>query len=607
MRLLCLSGGAAVLLNTKAESDIRMTRVDGLAAALTNEAVATVIVADVGQIDNRLAAVVHDAGRRGISVGLIPFDGSRPAALMRLIDGDAGVRSTKARIGLYSSRGLDHDFAQSAAAPDGAAVVRLQRKTQRDGGTDYASPDDACFRVQTESFTALGVVTEGRQTYCLLGMGCIHPTISDPPVGRLSPKDIAADHWLLQSCHSPYAWSDLGAYLTVPLAVALAGQARTVICSTHVQTYIPDLLAVYVDLLNAGRSAGEIVLALNAHASRMGVDRDPFILLGRPDARAIVPSGQPVPKAATRRSVAGRNLGRLHRLITNLEFIRRDNPFGLDLQRNRAFALFQRDSSWMARLDLRVVHERGGPSLGLPALVDSHRPPNERVSLRETTQRLGPAWHAEGGFYTVGENLDRSYVAKTAEPSRATCRVCGEPLLDRHMRYVGQSGSAAYARRRQRVCPRCLVVEHVQPVHADATRIDVQRRKQGLDLDLVYFNRTREPQWVYSYAFVSDPNNISRHTGRAVYDALLSQVPTSPRAFGPMSVAPGGEFRTCFNVGPVPDRFWYLLVEVNLFVDFCWNWFSFTYRSAGIDEWLESDDYRKSLPRAWPRPRSAPG
>ena len=243
MRILSLSKSTAEAFRSL-NLDFTAIEPAELQAELISSSDPAIVVAELSQINNRLADCIEMGCAAGISVGIVPYDPRYTESFGRLLASSVGVRESAATVGLYSSRGLDLDF-RELSFPFAGKIVKMKRKSEAEGMV--TSPDDAALQITRHDFTSLAVVTEGRQSYCLMGMGCLHPTISAPELGRLSPRDIRARHWLLQSCHSPFMWPELGSYLTLPLSIALTGGAESVICSTHVQTYIPDLLNAYLD------------------------------------------------------------------------------------------------------------------------------------------------------------------------------------------------------------------------------------------------------------------------------------------------------------------------------------------------------------------------
>lgn len=606
MRIFSLLNEAELLIQATVSDLVRFVSLESLSLELCSAPEPAIVVGKVSQIDNKLADVVYAAGVRGVSVGLLPYDGQYPESLSRLLQPSVPIQDGAATIGLYSSRGLSFDF-REPEHPVSAKLVKLKRKSEDEGRS--TSPEDASHQITRTEFTALAIVTEGRQTYCLLGMGCLHPTISELELGRIAPRNVSARHWLLQSCHSPFVWPELGSYLTVPLSIALTSNAETVICSTHVQTYIPGLLNLYLERLSQGWTLGDIVRALNDHAASAGVDYRPFLLLGNPESRAIAatPSLSSAAKSATHVSPAQvtRRVRLLRRLIANVNFVSDEDNFGFD-SKNDALSQFRRDMGWLSKIDLRSLSHFAILVEDIGTLLDGMRPPNEAVSLESATKRLSLAWEHQGGFYAVGERLDENYSPDGALQTSDRCLVCNECLIERRLSYFGQSPSTEYTERSQRICPRCLVVEHVSPVHRASTAVTAERTAHEMRIGLSYTNTSTEPQWVFAFAFLSDPNNVSKSTASDPYKNLLKMTANQRAQSDPRSLAPGETFQFEFSTGPIPDEFWYLLLEVNLMVDFCWNWYSFTFRERRIEAWLRSSKYPTTLPRAKPLSSSVP-
>jgi hypothetical protein len=600
MRIFSLSDASYQSLLADYPEGVRRININHLSSELCSSSESAIVAGEISQIDNQLADRIHAAAAEGISVGIVPYDSRYPESFRRLLEPSNGVQEGTARIGLYSSRGLQFDFGRSAATSFTGNIVKLKRKSENEGRN--TSPEDAALQITQHDFTALGIVTEGRQTYCLVGMGCLHPTISASELGRLAPANIRARHWLLQSCHSPFVWPELGSYLTVPLSIALTGGAESVICSTHVQTYVPDLLDLYLEMASRGLPMGRIVRALNDHSVSQGVDYRPFMLLGNPDSKAIVADHRQFRTELASFSSARSTkkiIGTVRRLISNVNFVSDPDSFGFD-KKNDAFVQFRRDIAWLPRVDMRSLSRFADSAHEVEKLIDRMRPPNEQVPLKIATERLSEAWETQGGFYAVGEQLDENYSTEGARQTEDRCQICCEKLIERKLSYFGQSPSAEYSERCQIVCPRCLVVEHVSPVHRRSTQVTAKRTAHELSVSLSYTNATSETQWVFAFAFLSDPNNVSRSTAGTAYKQLLERTANRRAQQDPTSLEPGQTFEFGFSTGPVPDDFWYLLLEVNLMVDFCWNWFSFTFREKRIEKWLSSPQYPSTLPRVKP-------
>ncbi|WP_145986984.1 hypothetical protein [Bradyrhizobium vignae] len=343
---------------------------------------------------------------------------------------------------------------------------------------------------------------------------------------------------------------------------------------------------------------GDIVRALNNHAATEGVDYRPFMLLGNPESRALVADrATPRKSAGSSPDPKAKEVSQLlRRFVANVGFVSNAANFGFQ-KNNEPHSQFRRDMAWLARADIRSLSRAGRSESDIEGLIDGIRPPNERISLKQATLRLSEAWEEAGGFYAVGEQLDEMYGPEGAQQLDTCCQVCGERLIERRLSYLGQNISVEYSERRQVICPRCLVVEHVSPMHRQATNVVAVRSGQEFVTRVSYTNITSQPQWVYSFAFLSDPNNVSRSTAERAYKRLLERTVCRRAQQAPRSIGPGGKFDFEFRTGPVPEDFWYLLLEVNLMVDFCWNWFSFTFREKRIEDWLRSERYSSTLPR----------
>jgi hypothetical protein len=122
-----------------------------------------------------------------------------------------------------------------------------------------------------------------------------------------------------------------------------------------------------------------------------------------------------------------------------------------------------------------------------------------------------------------------------------------------------------------------------------------------------YVNTTDRPQFVFAFHRLTDPNNVSasynakdvhsieRHK---IYKSLLRGTEALPKQWEPRFLPSGHsvEFDGRIVIGGA--HLFYLLVEIHLFIDLCWNWISFTLARGGIDDWLASAEYRKVIPRS---------
>jgi hypothetical protein len=139
---------------------------------------------------------------------------------------------------------------------------------------------DVANALKRYPITCFAGQASGRQTFIQIGckpVACLFQDLSGTlrdDSGSVSPNNSIVEHILLQSCHSPFVWPDFGGnYLSVPLAFLFGTITRTFITSTRVQSLIPGLVPLYFHLASKGRTAGEIVVALNALAGNRGAIR----------------------------------------------------------------------------------------------------------------------------------------------------------------------------------------------------------------------------------------------------------------------------------------------------------------------------------------------
>lgn len=156
----------------------------------------------------------------------------------------------------------------------------------------------------------------------------------------------------------------------------------------------------------------------------------------------------------------------------------------------------------------------------------------------------------------------------------------------------------------------------------------LQCQGDGSDIEFSYTNLSGPAQWIFGCVFCSDPNNLSKSSSKHVYRELISALkiesgppraiqgiekgPDVPRSrhpkdnqgnrersalvFSGIELSDGETYRMPVRL-ILPDgvTFFYALVEAFIFVDFCWNWLSFTYRSDGIERWMSGEDYQRSI------------
>jgi hypothetical protein len=95
---------------------------------------------------------------------------------------------------------------------------------------------------------------------------------------------------------------------------------------------------------------------------------------------------------------------------------------------------------------------------------------------------------------------------------------------------------------------------------------------------------------------LNDPKNINERVNKGIYEAVLGPLKLKQRASKARLVKPGGTASFTFEVTGIAPQLFYLLLELNVFVDGCWNWFGVTWRSEGMRAWIDSELYQQTLP-----------
>ncbi|MGY3404127.1 hypothetical protein ACVWZV_000240 [Bradyrhizobium sp. GM5.1] len=151
MRIFSLLNEAELLIQATVSDLVRFVSLESLSLELCSAPEPAIVVGKVSQIDNKLADVVYAAGVRGVSVGLLPYDGQYPESLSRLLQPSVPIQDGAATIGLYSSRGLSFDF-REPEHPVSAKLVNLKRKSEDEGRSTPLQPggcisSDHAYRV----------------------------------------------------------------------------------------------------------------------------------------------------------------------------------------------------------------------------------------------------------------------------------------------------------------------------------------------------------------------------------------------------------------------------------------------------------------------------
>ncbi|MCC8992646.1 MAG: hypothetical protein LM550_02930 [Candidatus Contendobacter sp.] len=446
-------------------------------------------------------------------------------------------------------------------------------------------------------------VLNGRQTFVHLDSDLLlHPGVpidicqSACIVSSLKAK---AHHWLIQSCHSPFIWSDFGEYLTVPLALAKNLHAKSILVSTRVQTYIPRALEIYAQMAVNGNTMGAIVRALNAAAKRHGCDVRPFILLGNPDTiiakqdKAAI-GYTPLPYVARETADA---IARIAHQLCNLVIL----VDGQYLNFKAADGTPKQFRALVHQIKGEFNHRRESLRSYIPqsnSLVDrwNSLATNNHTRIQNLANLLGVAWtKGIGYYYHPSDAIESHYIPIDASLTEIRCASCGSLLYQRTL-VPASVGKTWRADRVQFSCPRCLVVLDASADLATSIKVTTKRDADAMYIAVQYQNNSSHPQLILPIAHWNDPNNLSVRASRnrALADKLLG---------GAVATAPAPEL---FELPPKDTVEWsatislkaplfYCLFELNLFVDFEWNWLSATLRQPRISDWLKSIEYHRAI------------
>lgn len=614
------------------------------------------LVADINLIDDGLASAINTAQRISRTpVGICPYSDSHPDALVRLLRPSYGCAPTAAKYIAYSVDAEAFDSIQTL--PGIAGVIK-----------SFASGDtvDVCKELGAGG-TCFVAQLNGRQTFCFLDAhACIHPdsfgNVRNTP-GVITPETCPVEHFLIQSCHSPFRWHDLGTnYYSVPLAFILRGAAQTFVTSTRVQSLVPNLLDLYMSCANAGMTIGEIVLELNGHCRALRIDEDPFVMFGHPDSRVVMRAEVTRHSRSLETGAFDRYRSHLYALGSVLQNMRFSRDFILGVVPSTA--LVDRDAR--ALVGNCVQHLQAIKSKGTEASLDEARFLNNataaakslekalnRISIEEkrffeqftlvskafSAQTLRfrslqavaatPSTHPDlemftaallrtgqkdalaalsaelvemwkqkqGYYYYFSDRLESLFLPDAPVQTNRPCPSCRSPLLSKPHRYIGLNPTRSYQSRQQLVCPRCLVVSDASPLCAAHIESTLKREEAECQVEITYRNSGANPELVFGYCHVNDPNNVSANLSVDLFSQLLGGITVTHSDWKPRTIGPGETWFCTVHVEHIPPDLFYLLFEVHLFIDGCWNWLSFTYRKACLDEWLQTPEYVRSLPQ----------
>jgi hypothetical protein len=222
----------------------------------------------------------------------------------------------------------------------------------------------------------------------------------------------------------------------------------------------------------------------------------------------------------------------------------------------------------------------------------------QKDALSTLSTGLLDLWkQTQGYYYNFADNMERLFLPDSPFFTDHRCPSCGSSLLNKPQRYVGLTPTDSYRVRQQLVCPRCLVVRDASFLHSTQIESSFLTEGDKVQIEIRYRNQSRNPEWLFGYFHLNDPNNVSAHLSGDIFKRLLSGLSLSSNDWQPRTLAPGEMWSGVISVEGIPRDLFYLLVECHLFIDGCWNWLSFTRRAAKLDGWLESSECLGTLPQ----------
>jgi len=577
---------------------------------LSEQVASVAIVTDIAQIDDELARKVTDFQREtGISIGIIPFSMEHSETFERHLTPTTGAVLEQSTSVLYSlDKGFTNDL--KLLSKQNNCSSSLTTFDLNSKGIDVAQA------VKLRPLTLFAAQASGRQTFIQIGCdpaACLYPDLEAKHgghVGSISPNNSQIEHILTQSCHSPFVWPDFGAnYASVPLAFIMGRTTRTFICSTRVQSMLPGLIPLYFNLARKGRTVGEIVAALNALARDLLIDNDPFILLGNPDSKIIAlpcsradGTGEDINSSRTR--VFFNHARTLANIIDNLNFTMRlfhleDEPSVKEAKRLKA-TIDNLGLEFQAKFPrLRGPYRFPGANQAsdVASFASSLIRQGKNNPLEVIQLQMRKYWYIKHGFYYYFSNcLEELYLPDGCFLTAARCPVCQSRLFEKRFVYGGSGSPPDYKERTQEVCSRCLVTADINPLVRNSVKRCVIKTDAGIFANIEYTNTSTQTQWVFAFGKINDPNNTSEKLKTKIRTAVLGSVALSQPEMKALLVKPNDTATFTFQVTGIKSDLFYLLLEVNLFVDGCWNWFGVTWRSKGLKSWVDNELYEKTLP-----------
>ncbi|MDS4031154.1 MAG: hypothetical protein RKO66_13945 [Candidatus Contendobacter sp.] len=577
------------------------------------------IVVDHNQIDAHLFHLMS-RHQKTLKIGLIPYDSTRTTCFASLLEPYPGQDPDKLLMGFYSVTADQYrEF--------GVDNQEKQKNLKKTHALLYygVNPSPDIMKLQEilrmENLTNFAAVMNGRQTYLTSNSGLtLHSTFSNPSEKRIIVSSTRCKHWLLQSCHSPFNWENSGNFTPIPLAIILNGMSRSAIASVRLQTFTPGLLNLYRELSLLGYTLGEISQRLNLYVSKIYCDDQAFILFGHPNTRIAKTNLNDSNKQTnelTQRNQLGISLIseqeikrshmailRVENLLLNLSFLSdsylwRHSNQGRERRgyianiTHDSLRSFYKKISKIARNPSIVIRPENALSI-VKSVADSI---NNNFDLEKISIEFKKFWQAQVGYYySLDQISDSNYLPEKAELLNDEHPVWGEGLVRKSLVYFGVHPTQDFKNRIQLVSPKHLMAMDVSSIYEKNIKIELEQQNRSLHIKATYTNLSGMDQWVDGFIQINDPNNISANSGKQISKLYLEKLKLTYKDYKPSSLS-SGECATCqIDMEDIPEDIFYLLIEFNFFVDYCWNWCSFVWRSLGIDTWVNSSEYNSTLP-----------
>ncbi|MEK6263050.1 MAG: hypothetical protein AABP62_31100, partial [Planctomycetota bacterium] len=483
--------------------------------------------------------------------------------------------------------------------------------------------------VTTSEWTALALTTNGRMTYCQLGEdGWMHSMADFQGEHVATPENLQCLHWFIQSCHCPFAWPPYGEYKSVPVSLITNGDAKSVICSAHAQTYIPDILKLYLDCIQQGMCVGQVVQCLNRYCRLWGVDGEPFILLGHPGTRVIDTQSATTRVNATVHNSETISLSQSHPLTlssiaANLSYLLYEPHFQFhekleDVKEERndhggsatkdyethLRSVVEKSERLINLVNQRCIHLRSTTSpLSSPSQVlpfwNQHLSTNvahEFSRLEDGVKGIFSAFPAY--CHHLGDRSEHSYLPEQAMSDGTACPSCGVHVVRRLSNYGAAFPVPDYLQRENWICPRCFMVRDANRLTSDRIVASTEESGRSLRFSIRYQNASKRLQWIWGFPIIAECQNYAARCSPNIYRKLVSSVPLQKTSdWSGRLVEPGEVVEFKGQVEPLPEEVFYFQIECHLFIDFCWNWLCFTHLGKGMHKFIQCSEYRRQFQR----------